>query len=313
MKRKALSKILVGAGAQAHFPPPRAIDPIVSTEWLAANLDDPDLVIIDIRENADGYIPNSISVPFVVPFSAWITMKDGLILELPEVEDLFDTIGDAGITSDSLVVVVGGASGPFPLVFYALAGTTRVADTLLHAGVRKVAVLDGGYDKWAAEGRAVSTEPVTPTPVTYTGKVDKAMFVSKDYVEKKIGKSIIVDARDADVYFGVTLEADWTSYEGHIPSAKCLPTPWLWTFVEVDGVEVGIYKDTDVLREMASGVVGWHGFFKEIIAYCGVGGYASTTYFVLSEVLGYKNVKIYDGSAQEWTLLGAPVVLYKWE
>jgi thiosulfate/3-mercaptopyruvate sulfurtransferase len=70
---------------------------------------------------------------------------------------------------------------------------------------------------------------------------------------------------------------------------------------------------------MAAGVVGrqvcgWWGCLpREIIVYCGVGGYASTNYFVLSEVLGYENVKIYDGSAQEWTWADNPVNLYEWE
>ena len=113
---------------------------------------------------------------------------------------------------------------------------------------------------------------------------------------------------------------------GHIPTAKSLPTPWLWNLnldASGTGVIYATYKDVDILREMASGVVsrymfsrhmfGWRVFFKEIIVYCGIGGYASTSYFVLSEVLGYKNVKIYDGSWQEWTALGAPVVSYTWE
>ena len=111
-----------------------------------------------------------------------------------------------------------------------------------------------------------------------------------------------------------------TPTAGHIPKAKSLPTPWLWNLnLDASGTSVidATYKDVDTLREMASGVVGRHVFgwhaFKEIIFYCGVGAYASTSYFVLSEVLGYKNVKIYDGSAQEWTGLGAPVVLYTWE
>jgi len=90
-----------------------------------------------------------------------------------------------------------------------------------------------------------------------------------------------------------------------------LPTPWLW---DLTLATYATYKDAGTLKEMASGVVGCPVFFKEIIVYCGVGGYASTMYFVLSEVLGYKNAKIYDGSAQEWTAdPTAPVVLYRWE
>jgi len=283
------------------------VSPLVSTDWLGANIGDPKLVILDVRISDDyvaSHIPNAVNVPFVVPFSAWITMKDDLLLELPDKADLFNAIGSAGIKSDSLVVVVGGAGDTF-----ALAGITRVADTLLYAGVKNVAILDGGYDKWVKEGKTVSTEPVMPTPVTYTGKINEAMFVSKDYVAKKIKKSVIADARDADVYFGVRLEEAWTSRLGHIPSAKSLPAPWLWTFVE----GVGTYKNIDELREMASGIIGKDAS-KEIIVYCGVGGYASTAWFVLQEVLGYTNVKVYDGSAQEWTRdPEAPVVRYRWE
>jgi len=317
------SLLLIGTSTtQAWFPPyfqhpPREIDPIVSTDWLASNLGTPKLVILDDRlpfEYGAGHIPGAINSPA----SNWYINPpfgpEWPWYQLPPDDYLFELIGNAGITPNSLVVVVGRTSGltPYPYL-YAIADTSRVVVTLLYAGVRNVAILDGGHSKWAAELKPVTTDIVVPTPVTYTGVVNTAMFVSKDYVEKKIGKSIIVDARDPDVYFGVTQEP-WAAYPGHIPTAKCLPTPWLWNLAIA---EYATYKDANVLREMASGVIGRYVFgwymFKEIIVYCGVGGYASPMYFVLSEVLGYKNVKIYDGSAQEWTGLGAPVVTYRWE
>jgi len=305
-----VSVLVVGAGAQARFwPPPRAIDPIVSTDWLETNLGAEDLVILDVR-TPDEYTGGHITGAINSPETNWYLFfaPNGLIMELPAVEDLFTTIGAAGITGDSLVVVVGRTSdstvGP---AFYALAGATRVADTLIYAGVKNVAILDGGYDKWVADGKTGSATPVTPG--TYTGVVNEAMFVSKDYVARKMRGATIIDGRDAEFYFGIGMEPFYTR-EGHIPGATCLPAPWLWT---PEGTYY-IYKDTDVLREMASGAVGRYFSPREIIAYCGVGGYASTTYFVLSEVLGYKNVKIYDGSAQEWTAdPGAPLVVYKWE
>lgn len=314
--------LLFSVSASAtHFPPPGpAIDPIVSTDWLEGNLGAEDLVILDVRtpdEYAAGHIPGAINSHeanwYLIP------PDSVLFMELPAVEDLFTTIGNAGITADSLVVIVSAASGPVPLVFYGLAVSPRVADTLIYAGVKNVAIMDGGYDKWVAESRATSAAPVTPTPVTYEGAVNEAMFVSKDYVQKQLtrkcwwwwqylGKSTIVDARDADVYFGVTLEP-WAT-AGHIPGATNLPAPWLWNI----GADYSTYKDTAVLRDMAAGVVIKYFPPKEIIVYCGVGGYASTDYFVLSEVLGYRNVKIYDGSAQEWTAdPEAPVNLYMWE
>ncbi len=285
----------------------RAISPIVSTDWLERNLDDPKLIIIDIRigeEYRAGHIPKAINVPFPDaienPSSQWFVERDGLLLEMPEEAELFNTIGSAGIRGDSLVVVVPKPELPHPLV-----DATRVADTLLYAGVKNVAVLDGGYDKWVNEGRPTSSAIVEPTPVTYTGKVDRTMFVSKEYVQKKIGKAVIIDTREPIEYFGCFIRPLWVR-AGHIPTAKCLPTLWIWT-------EDMTYRTIDELREMVSGVAGTD-VSKEIIIYCGVGGFSSAWYFLLKEVLGYKNVKIYHGSAQEWTRdPEAPLVLYKWE
>jgi thiosulfate/3-mercaptopyruvate sulfurtransferase len=95
---------------------------------------------------------------------------------------------------------------------------------------------------------------------------------------------------------------------GHIPTAKNLPTPSLWNIhVDDQGNAAYItYKDFCTLNSMVSSKIGWNRF-KEVILYCGVGGYESTAHFVISEFLGYFNVKMYDGSAQEWTHAGMPV------
>jgi len=285
----------------------RAIAPIISTDWLEKNLDDQKLVIIDIRlgeEYAAGHIPNAINIPFPDavenPSSQWFVERDGLLLEVPEEADLFHTIGSAGIRSDSLVVVVPKPELPHPLV-----DATRVADTLMYAGVKNVAVLGGGYDKWAAENKPVSLDVVERTPVEYTGTINETMFVSKKYVQKKIGKAIIIDTREALEYFGGFMRPLWVR-AGHIPTAKCLPTLWLWH-------EDMTYRSIDELREIAHGVVGTD-LSQEIIIYCGVGGFSSAWYFVLKEILEYHDVKIYHGSAQEWTRdPEAPLVSYRWE
>jgi thiosulfate/3-mercaptopyruvate sulfurtransferase len=298
-------------------PPTRAmIDPIVSTQWLADNRSFPNLVILDVRvpdNYAKGHIPGAINVPALGNFFLCLFAPDcGLWMEVPEEGALFTTLGNAGITGDSLVVVVGRTVEPFAP--YAVADAARVAITILYAGVENVAILNGGYDKWAAEGKTTSTVAVMPTALTYTGAVNKAMFVSKDYVAEKIGKSIIVDGRDPDFYYGIGIEPFYTR-AGHIPSAKNLPAPWFWTFAkDKKGViTYGTWKDAHVMREMASAVIG-EDASEEIVAYCGVGGYASSLWFVLHEVVGYTDVKIYDGSMQEWTAdPKAPLVKYTCE
>jgi thiosulfate/3-mercaptopyruvate sulfurtransferase len=285
----------------------RAISPIVSTDWLERNLDDPKLAIIDIRSGEEyraGHIPQAINSPFLDPIenpsSQWFVERDGLLLEVPEEADLFNTIGSAGIRGDSLVVVVPKRALPHPLV-----DATRVADTLIYAGVKNVAVLDGGHNKWVDEGKPISSAMVEPMPIKYTSKIDRTMFVSKEYVRKKIGKAIIIDAREPIEYFGCSIRPLWVR-AGHIPTAKCLPTWWIWT-------EDGTYRPTDELRGMVSGVIG-SDVSKEIIIYCGVAGFASAWWFLMRELLGYTNVKIYHGSAQEWTRdPEAPLVLYRWE
>jgi thiosulfate/3-mercaptopyruvate sulfurtransferase len=276
----------------------RAIPPLVSTNWLAKSLDDPQLVIIDIRTSdryKAGHIPHAINVPF----TSWAVTRKGLLLELPEVDELFNTIGSAGIKSDSRVVVVNKIDTP-----HDIADATRVACTLLYGGVKNVAVLNGGYNKWLKERRPVSDKTVKPKPVAYKSELNKATFVTKEYITQKLGKSVIIDSRTPDEFFGVTQDL-FTEKPGHIPGASCLPAPWVWT-------EEGTYKSTREIREMASGVVG-RDKSREVIVYCGVGGYSSTWCFLLRELLGYSDVKIYDGAAQEWTSdPEAPVIKYSW-
>ena len=284
-------------------PPNQSIDPIITTQWLEDNIDTPNLVILDARapdNYAKGHIPGAINVPGLGNF--YLCLFDpncGLWMELPEEGALLKTIGDAGITGDSLVVVVGRTVDPYAA--YAVADAARTAITLLYAGIKNVALLSGGHDKWAAEGKKTSTAPVTPTAVTYTGMTDKAMFVQKDYVEKKIGKCTILEAREADIYFGIIKEP-WTARAGHIPSAKDLPAPWFWSFTKnKEGViSYGTWKETNEIREMALAVLG-EDASQEIIVYCGVGGYASPVWFALTQMIGYTNVKLYDGSMQEWS------------
>ncbi|MFX1509465.1 MAG: sulfurtransferase [Promethearchaeota archaeon] len=295
--------------------------PIVSTYWLNKHLNHPELVIIDIRV-ADDYAANHIPGAINLPGGLWITNppfgEDLPWMELPDDEYLFDLLGSAGITKRSKVVVVGSTSGIYdipgvpPLGLYNTADITRVAMTLVYAGVNTVGVLDGGFEVWVNDGYPVTTEVPEINPVTYNGRVKASMIVDTAYVESRLGKAIIVDARDEVVYSGIVVEP-WPPNPtgGHIPGARNLPTPTLWVhYLDATGtmLEYATYKDISTLREMALDVVGsrWYTRWcrKEIIVYCGVGGYASTVFFVLSEVLGYYNVKVYDGSWQAWTASG---------
>jgi thiosulfate/3-mercaptopyruvate sulfurtransferase len=284
------------------------IDPIVSTEWLDGNSRLEDLFIIDIRDPADyavGHIPGSINEPFVTstdsctgPSSNWIVgTKDCLWLEFPNMDDLFRFIGNLGITKDSRVVIVT-STNPNEPPFFGFANATRVADTLIYAGVENVAVLDGGYPKWVLEERSTTKEVPALKSTAYQGEINKSMLIPMDHVNKQIGKAIIIDARDESDYAGQGGNAT-TNKAGHIPTAVSLPAPWIWNY-NPDGTYT--YKDPKTLDKMASRVIVQSEDSRslEIIVYCGVGGYASAWWFVLTQVLGYDDVRIYDGSVQEW-------------
>lgn len=310
--------VIIVKSNKEHFSlkPERKIPPLVSTQWLYENLENPNLVIIDIRSKEEylrGHIPKAVNVPFDFPESAWITVRNGLLLEVPTKEALFQTIGSIGIKNDSLVVVVGKVpectcplgNCPFPL-----ADAGRVAETLIYAGLKNVSILDGGHEKWTDEGKPLSAEAVSPAPTAYRGTIRDSLITTKKYVLEKVNSkrsdAVIIDARDPQVYFGVSVE-EFSPIPGHIKGAKNLPAPWLWENLRT-------YKSLEIIREVVSSVIG-EDKSREIIIYCGVGGYTFAWGFILTEALGYTNVKLYDGSYEEWANLEprGPIEKYKWE
>lgn len=267
---------------------------VVSTGWLDSNITMKDLVLIDVRSAAafsDGHIPNSVNIPFSVPVSDWLASNTALLVELPEIDTLASILGQKGISINSKVVLIG--SNPTNEDPYALAAPTRVALTLAYAGLKNLAILDGGFNKWAAEQRNTTTEITALPTVTFNAKVNSNMFVDINYIKSNKEKATILDARDLNVYTGEVTEP-FAGKPGHIPGALSLPAPSMWN-------SDWTYKSRDQISDMAKSVAG-EDKNKEIIIYCGVGGYASTVWMALAQILDYENVKVYDGSAQEWTI-----------
>lgn len=273
----------------------RAIPPIVSTAWLSQNLQDPRLIVLDIRgaePYGKGHIPGSISAPLKL----WAKASGALTLELPAGEELKELLGKIGILDEAqkLIVIAGRTETDF-----GRADATRVAWTCILAGLKNVAVLDGGYTKWVKEDRPRSTDASVPAPVKYQGAINTSPLATKSYVQSRLGQASILDARIPEDFFGIT------SKPGHIKGAVNLPAPWVFS---ADGT----FKQEAELRAMISGVLG-RDTSREVLAYCGVGGFASTWWYLLTQVFGYKNVKVYDGSMEEWLKdTTAPVSTYTW-
>ena len=273
--------LLLPSFASAH-----ETDPIVSTEWLAANLNNPRLVLIDIRkpeEYQEGHIPGAISAYY----GMWVSAKEKRHTEYPPEDDLFDSIGGLGIRSDSHVVIVCKTYHCFYQVM-----APRVLCTLQYAGLENVSILDGGHEKWVREQRALSKEPVKPKKAIYRGKLNKELHVEKGYVASRFGRATFVDVREPALFSGEKKQ-EFVERAGRIPGAVNLPASEAYT-------KLGTFKTKGELEAIATKVVGTDKS-KEIITYCDAGKCCPTWAFILSHVLGYRNVRLYDGSFEEWT------------
>ena len=272
---------------------------IVTTEWLEKNGNDPGLRILDIRsadEYKAGHVPNSVHLAYDLYALSSQTMRN----EVPPDKELLALMDDAGIGKETAVVVVGKVDTVADQV-----NRTRVAWTLRYSGIPKVGVLDGGYNKWLADKKPQSTEP----PKVVAGKekttFNKQILANKSDVLAKIGKSTIVDTRTPDFFFGAS-KLPFVSRAGHVPHSVNLPSAWIFT-------KEGMFRPMDELLSMAEGVVG-KDKAGEIIVYCDTGRLASGWWFVLSEVFGYQNVRMYDGSSEEWAGdPNAPMVKHSWQ
>jgi thiosulfate/3-mercaptopyruvate sulfurtransferase len=282
---KAKMKFIVGLLAVLLCVPAAAFaaETVVSADWLQANLSK--VTVVDIRKVEDynaGHVPGAINVFY----GTWAIQKAGLLNELPADDDLRDILSAAGIEPATNVVVVGTIATWADKV-----NITRVAWTLKYAGVGNVAILDGGFEKWVADKKPVSKDAVKPKPKPYRGAFNKAVLVNKAYVLANIVNATIVDDREPDFYSGAK-KLDFVARPGHIKGAVNLP---VYAIYNPDGT----FKPMAELEAMAKKAVG-EDKSKEIIVYCDSGRFAAAWWYLLSETFGYKNVKLYDGSAQDF-------------
>jgi thiosulfate/3-mercaptopyruvate sulfurtransferase len=261
------------------------VEPLVSPDWLSKNLSNSKVVIVDIRK-AEDYKENHIENSINILAKSWITKKKEILNELISDDDLKDLIGDAGIRRDSIVVVVGSIGAPLDLV-----SAARVAWTLMYAGVKDSAILNGGIEKWVKEGKPLTKTIVKPKAKPFTPKFDKTVLVSNDYVLKNLDKAVIVDTRPPEFYTGEKKQT-FVERAGHIKNAKSLSWGALLN-------EDKTYKSKDEIEKIMTPIIGTDKT-KTIIFYCDTGMFAAPAWLLAYNLLGYNNAKLYDGAAQEW-------------
>jgi thiosulfate/3-mercaptopyruvate sulfurtransferase len=273
-----------------------AKDVLVTTDWLAARLGDAGIVVAEVDENPDLYEEGHI--PGAVKLHWRDDLQDPLIRDVVKKEDFERLLGERGIGNETTVVLYGDKNNWFAAYAY------WYLKIYGHGDVRLV---DGGRQKWIEEGRELTKEVPSPSPTAYRAKDrDESIRVRRDEVLAKLRESNVslVDVRSPQEYSGELVappgyEQEGASRTGHIPGAQSVP--WA-TAVRDDGTFKSAAELTDIYR--GKGVTP----DTEVHAYCRIGERSAHTWFVLRELLGYGNVKNYDGSWTEWgNLVEVPI------
>ena len=270
---------------------------LVSTEWVAARLEDPDVVIVESDEDVLlydlGHIPGAVKID-------WHSdLNDPLIRDYLSPEAFARLLSGKGIRRDHTVVFYGDNFNWWAA--YAL----WVFELFGHPDTR---LMDGGRQKWLAEGRPFIAQVPARTPVEYPvppRRDDPVRAFREDVVAHLKRGGRLVDVRSPQEYSGELLHMPDYPQEGalrggHIPGAANVP----WRRAVNDDAT---FKGVDELREIYGVEVGLDRD-EEVIAYCRIGERSSHTWFVLRHLLGYPRVRNYDGSWTEWgNLVGAPI------
>jgi thiosulfate/3-mercaptopyruvate sulfurtransferase len=220
------------------------------------------------------------------------------IRDLLPKEEFEKLLSSKGVTNEDTIIAYGDNNNWFAAWF---------VWNLKYYGHKDARLMNGGRKKWQEEGRELVTEAPAIKPTSYkASEPDLTIRALREEVRGKLGKAtvVLVDVRSPKEFSGELLAPENLPQEGaqrggHIPGAKNIP----WAQAVADD---GTFKTPDQLRQLyeSKGVTG----DKEVIAYCRIGERSSHTWFVLHYLLGYPNVKNYDGSWTEWgSLIGAPI------
>jgi thiosulfate/3-mercaptopyruvate sulfurtransferase len=277
------------ASAPAAESAPEAVteyvnaEALVDTDWVLEHLDDENVKLIEISTNADdyaaGHLPGALHIHGVEELTNPDDVTRGQILAQDALSEL---LSRNGVSQDDTLVFHDRSNNLW---------ASRAYWALKYYQHDDVRLYNGGVTRWLADGQELSTDAVAVEPSEYVaGEADAALRTTTEYVVEKLedDNALLCDTRSPDEFAGTDVRA---ARGGHVPGA--INVEWVHA-VNADGT----FKDAESLYELYTKA----GFTpdKEIITYCQTGVRGAHTWFVLSELLGYPDVRNYDGSWEEY-------------
>ncbi len=271
---------------------------LVSTDWVAEHLEDPNVRIVESNEDpllyTSGHLPGAVEID-------WTTdLNDQLVRDYLDQRGFNELVRRCGISKDTTVVFYGDKNNwwaCYAFWIFQLFGHTQAK------------IMDGGRLKWSKEGRELTKKKPAYEPSSYEAPArDDSQFRAfrKEVLRHIESHKSLVDVRSPEEFRGERLHMPDYPNEGalrggHIPGAKSIP------WAKAVNADDGTFKPADALRELYEKENGLKRD-EDIIAYCRIGERSSHSWFVLRYLLGYENVKNYDGSWTEWgNLVGVPI------
>ena len=269
---------------------------LVTTDWVEEHLADANIVLIEVDEDAEAYDKGHI--PGAIKLDWRKDLQDGVRHDFISKDRLEALLSERGVSNDDTVIFYGGNNNWFAAYAYWY---------LKLYGHDNLRLLDGGRKKWELESRELVAEVPTRAATTYVAKEpNNEIRAFRDEVIAAIGVKNLIDVRSPDEYAGrllapAHLPQEAAQIAGHIPTAGNVP----WSKAANDD---GTFRKDEELKALYADVGLDEG--KDTIAYCRIGERSSHTWFVLQEILGYPNVKNYDGSWSEYgSLRAVPVAI----
>ena len=297
--------------------------PLVETDWLAQNLKN--VLVLDVRKDVKsftnkpvfskdkkagqlklkkvgGHIPGAVLVKYG-------SLRTNQVIDGKKVQKMIvdkasfeKVMQEAGANKDSAIVIAYKGENDSDLTM-----ATRFYWQMKYYGHDNMAILNGGVAQWLIDKRKISIKGTTPAKGNWvsTAQRNEILATSKDVEAAVKAKGQLVDTRSISLYMGTWRKKSYVYENGHIPGAKPYPNELLSTTMPAKFLKVSDSKSLFKSMGIDTG--------KNSITYCNSGHLATGSWFVLSELMGNKNVKMYDGSMHQWTLEKHDTVKFKME